>query len=48
MRYGVDAVVNTARVLNLLRLEGHEDSGTLRSQGAGSLNALETEGQHRV
>ena len=48
MRYGVDAVVNTARVLNLLRLEWHEDSGTFRGQGAGSVNALEAEGQYRV
>ena len=48
MRYGVDAVVNTARVLDLLRLEWHEDSGTFRGQGAGSVNALEAEGQYRV
>ena len=48
MRYGVDAVVNTARVLDLLRFERHKDSGTFRGQGAGSVNALEAEGQHRV
>ena len=48
MRYGIDAVVDTARVLNLLRFERHEDSGTLRGQGAGSVNALEAEGQYRV
>ena len=48
MRYGIDTVVNTARVLDLLRFERHEDSGTLRGQGAGSVNALEAEGQHRV
>ena len=48
MRHGVDAVVNTARVLNLLRLEGHENGGTFRGQGTGGVNALEAEGQHRV
>ena len=48
MRYGVDAVVNTARVLDLLRFERHKNSGTLRGQGAGSVNALEAEGQYRV
>ena len=48
MRYGVDAVVNTARVLDLLRFERHKNGGTLRGQGAGSVNALEAEGQYRV
>ena len=48
MRYGVDTVVDTARVLDLLRLEGHENGGTFRGQCAGSVNALETEGQHRI
>ena len=48
MRYGVDAVVNTARVLDLLRFERHENGSTFRGQGAGCLNALEAEGQHRV
>ena len=40
MRYGVDAVVNTARVLDLLRFERHENGSTFRGQGAGCLNAL--------
>ena len=40
MRYSVDTVVNTARVLDLLRFERHKDSGTFRGQGAGSVNAL--------
>lgn len=40
VRHGVDAVVNTARVLNLLRLEGHENGGTFRGQGTGGVNAL--------
>ena len=40
MRYGVDAVVDTARVLNLLRFEWHKDGGTFRGQGAGGVNAL--------
>ena len=48
MRYGIDAVVNTARVLDLLRFERHKDSGTFRGQGTGGVNALEAEGQHRV
>ena len=48
MRYGVDAVIDTARVLDLLRFEWHKDGGTLRGQSAGSLNAFEAEGQHRV
>ena len=48
MRYGVDAVVDTARVLNLLRFEGHENGSTFRGQGTGGVNALEAEGQHRV
>ena len=40
MRYGVDAVVNTARVLDLLRFERHENGSAFRGQGAGCLNAL--------
>ena len=48
VRHGVDAVVNTARVLDLLRFERHENGGTFRGQGTGGVNALEAEGQHRV
>ena len=48
MGHGVDAIVDAARVLNLLRFEGHENGSTFRGQSAGSVNALEAEGQHRV
>ena len=48
MRYGVDAVVDTARVLDLLRFERHKNGGTFRGQCAGSVNALEAEGQDRI
>ena len=48
MRYGIDAIVDAAHVLNLLRFEGHENGGTFRGQGTGGVNALEAEGQHRV
>ena len=45
---GIDAVINAARVLDLLRLEGHEDSGAFAGQSADSINAAQTVGQHRV
>ena len=48
MGHGVDAIVDAARVLNLLRFEGHENGSTFRGQSAGSFNAFQTEGQHRV
>ena len=41
---GIDAIVNAACVLDLLRLEGHEDSGAFAGQSADSINAAQAVG----
>ena len=46
--HGVDAVVQTAGIHDLLRLEGQQHGGALRGQRPHSVDTPQTVGQHRV
>ena len=46
--HGIDAVVQAARVHDLLRLKGQQHSGALRGQRPHSVDTPQAVGQHRV
>ena len=48
MRHAVDAVIDTASVLNILHAKRHQSRSTFRCQGANGLNAAQAVGQHRI
>ena len=47
-RYGVDAAVNSPRILNLLDPKRHQDGGALSGEGASGGNAAQAVGQGRI